>query len=143
MKTGVLLRFEFHVPHQILNKYCTQLLSLIRMTSLTKTWKSVDKKWTLFRKLNIFLAIFSKISLIKVGLLVWYSLKIRKFEQIRFIFVIEKWLWKYLHNWHFSSDDFRVFRKRYESDLRVIFHRWPKLCTGFDEEREIQILKGL
>ena len=29
------------------------------------------------------------------------------------------------------------FGKRYESNLR------PKLCTGFDVEREIQILKAL
>ena len=28
-------------------------------------------------------------------------------------------------------------------ELRVIFHWWPKLCTGFDVERDIQILKGL
>ena len=27
--------------------------------------------------------------------------------------------------------------------LGVIFHQWPKLCTGFDVEHEIQILKGL
>ena len=27
--------------------------------------------------------------------------------------------------------------------LRVIFHRCPKLCTGFDVECDIQILKGL
>ena len=32
---------------------------------------------------------------------------------------------------------------RYESNLRVNFHRLPKLCTGFDVEREIQILIGL
>ena len=45
---------------------------------------------------------------------------------------------------HFLSADFRVLvHKRYESDLRVIFHRWSKLCTGFDVECEIQILKGL
>ena len=37
------------------------------------------------------------------------------------------------------SADFRDMK----ATLRVIFHRWPKLCTGFDVEREIQILKGL
>ena len=44
-----------------------------------------------------------------------------------------------VQNWHFSSADFQVLVR----DLRVIFHRWPKLHTGFDVEREIQILKGL
>ena len=41
-----------------------------------------------------------------------------------------------------SPADFRVL-VRDESNLRVIFHVWPKLCTGFDVEREIQTLKVL
>ena len=38
---------------------------------------------------------------------------------------------------------FPSFGKGYESDLRVIFHRWPKLHTRFYVECEIHISKGL
>ena len=36
---------------------------------------------------------------------------------------------------------FSRFGKRYEIDLRVIFHQWPKLGLGLDVEAEIRILK--
>jgi hypothetical protein len=52
----------------------------------------------------------------------------------------------YLKNTLFSIFVCRLpsFGKRYEINISVIFHRWPKLlCTGFDVEHEIQILKGL
>ena len=39
-----------------------------------------------------------------------------------------------VRNWHFLSTD--------SQDLGVIFLWWPKLCTGFDVEPEIQILKS-
>ena len=50
-----------------------------------------------------------------------------------------------VQNWHCLSADFQVLVEDMQATLkvRVIFHRWPKLCTGFDVEREIQTLKVL
>ena len=65
--------------------------------------------------------------------------------------------WEYVHSQKWNEDlewpKHRMSQKWNESKMewerfemsqkwnKVVFHRWPKLCTGFDVESEIQILK--
>ena len=78
----------------------------------------------------------------------FFSLKNTNIEDqlLLMISFLQNNIWKmtyFLKMFPFFVIWFPSFGKRYKSNLRVIFNRWPKLWRGFDVECEIQILKEL
>ena len=129
--------FEFQVPHQIL--YTT--LATDEKLSLSHFHISYQKSEISWQKMDTFeesiFQIFFLLQKIEVGLLVWYSPKNFFLDKFSWFFTLKNDFLK-VYKWHFLSAD--RFGKRYEINfLTVIFHWWPKLCTGFDVVCEIQI----
>ena len=129
--------FEFQVPHQIL--YTT--LATDEKLSLSHFHISYQKSEISWQKMDTFEESIFQIFFFSSKNRSWSPSLIFSQE-----FFLDKFSWFFtlkndflkVYKWHFLSAD--RFGKRYEINfLTVIFHWWPKLCTGFVVECEIQI----